>query len=399
MAKVACPYCYHRIPPRQLWYQCTGRGSPGRNGCTPKVDEARRAATGFAAQCRPSFKPPRPLAPAPARAACPDCGAISGIRVCPICHTPLSANFGGSASPLIAMVGAKGTGKTVYLTVLAHELRTNLRRRFRADVRLSGDRQADAVSPLHWLKENVDAVYKDHKLFAQTAQAKNGRREPLVFEWRQEDRWLGGLRKLRTSYLSFYDTAGEDLTSQQNAHDLTYLGAADALVLLLDPFMLPQARDRLRLPAAALTSEEATIDVLARVTEMLRSSHGVSGARKIRIPVSVAFAKIDAFLDVLGNDHPLLRTPEPSAAYHEGAGQETHEHIRSLLHDWGADDIDTHLLLNYKSFRYFAISALGTPPNYQTAEVDRNGVQPHRVDEPLVWLLSKFGVVATQGAQ
>jgi hypothetical protein len=397
MAKISCPYCYQRIPAHRLWYQCTGRGSPGQTGCPKEVDETRQAMTGYAEQCRPSFPPPRP-GPALRRATCPNCAAVSGIRVCPACHTPLSSNFGESASPLIAMVGAKGTGKTVYLTVLAHELRTNLRKRFAADVRLSGDRQGDATSPKQWLDQNVKAVYTNRRLFPQTAQAQNGRREPLVFEWRHEHRLLR-LNRLRTFYLSFYDTAGEDLTSQGTAHDLTYLGAADALILLLDPFMLPQARNRLHLPKAAITSDEAAVDVLGRVTEMLRSSHGTSGRRRIRIPISVAFAKMDAFDAVLDKDHPLLRVPSVRDKYDDGAGQETHEHIRALLEDFGAGDVDTHLRLNYQNYRYFAVSALGAQPNYDTREVDRNGVHPFRVDEPLVWLLSRFGVVPTQGAR
>jgi hypothetical protein len=130
---------------------------------------------------------------------------------------------------------------------------------------------------------------------------------------------------------------------------------------------------------------------------MLRSSHGVRGNKRIGIRIAVAFAKIDAFFDVLGPDHPLLRTPPPASTYDEVAGQETHEHLRSLLHDWGADDIDAHLRLNYSDFRYFAVSALGAQPDYEANSVDAGGVRPHRVEEPLVWLLSRFGVVASGG--
>ncbi|MEV6524649.1 hypothetical protein AB0M43_22080 [Longispora sp. NPDC051575] len=392
MSRTACPYCYHRIASHRLWYQCTGRGVPGRQGCASDVDTARQAETGFQGRSRPAYGPSLPVGPAPAKAPCPACGGESGIRVCPCCHTPLSPNFAGSRSPLIAMVGAKGTGKTVYLTVLAHELRAGLRRRFGADVRLSGDRQGDAASPLAWLQQNVDAVYDDRRLFAQTAQAQAGRREPLVFEWRQEHRRLGRT-SLRTSYLSFYDTAGEDLTTQSNAVELAYLGAADALILLLDPFMLPQARQRLGLPRAAMTSEEATLDVVGRVTDALRVSHGVKPRKRIPIPVSVAFAKIDGLFDLLGPDHPLLATPPPVPHYDETAGQDTHERIRALLDELGADNLDAHLRLNYETFRYFGVSALGAPPDYEAGVVDPGGVRPHRVDEPLVWLLGGFGVV------
>lgn len=383
MPRMSCPYCYHRIPAGRLWYQCSGQNAPGYQACAPVRDEARARETGYTLPSRPSFGPQRRIGPAPRRQECPHCHGTSGIRVCPCCHTPLSVNFAESTSPLIAMVGAKNTGKTVYLTVLSQELRTGLRRRFGADVRLWGDQPA---------RRDTHDMYTDRRLFEQTARALQGRRDPLVFEWRQEHRVLGR-NVFKTSFLSFYDTAGEDLLSQQGAHDLQYLGAADALILLLDPFMLPQAAARVRLPEAAVERGEPTIDVLSRITEKLRVAHGVKARQKIGIPVSVAFAKIDAFYDLLGSDHPVLRAPAAGPDYDEVAGQSVHEHIRALLYEWGADDIDTHLRFNYASFRYFAVSALGAPPDYATNAIDPGGIRPHRVDEPLVWLLGKFGVV------
>lgn len=383
MPALACPYCYHRIPARRLWYQCSGQNEPGYPVCPTTRDLDRERETGYARPSRPSFPPERRLIPAPRKEKCPDCRGRSGIRVCPCCHTPLPVNFAESTSPLIAMVGAKSTGKTVYLTVLTQELRHGLRRRFAADVHLSGDQPSPT---------STADLYTNRKLFAQTAQANAGRREPMVFEWRQEHRGLQGTT-FKTSFLSFYDTAGEDLISQEGVHDLQYLGAADALILLLDPFMLPQARDRVRLPDDAYSDGEPTLDVLSRITDKLRITHEVKAKKKIDIPVSVAFAKIDAFYDELGSDHPVLATPAAGPEYDEGSGQDIHEHIRALLHDWGADDVDTHLRFNYANFRYFAVSALGAQPNYTTREIDPGGIRPHRVDEPLVWLLSKFGVV------
>jgi hypothetical protein len=395
MAKLACPYCYHRIDGARLWYQCTGRPRPGRTGCVATVDEARRDETGFNQAVLPSF-PPSGRIPLPIsrQATCPTCEGQTGIRVCPCCHTPVSANFGGSQSPLIAMVGAKGTGKTVYLMALAHELRHSLRRRFAADVRLIN-------KPIDF---NPDDLIRARNLVEQTRQAKAGRSEPIVFEWRQESKLAGFMQRYQTTYLSFYDTAGEDLTALQTTYDLTYLGAADALILLLDPFQIPQARGLIKIPDSAVQSNELTVDVVNRVTEKLRTTKGRVGFRgNIKIPVAVAFAKIDAFFHILGDDHPLRRQPEPSFAYDELAGQQTHEYVRAMLHEWGADDIDTHLRMNYTNFRYFAVSSLGAEPDYeadrQAAPVSESGVRPFRVDEPLVWLLSQFHVVPSRADQ
>ncbi|GIJ48325.1 hypothetical protein Val02_52110 [Virgisporangium aliadipatigenens] len=392
MSRVACPYCYHRVDGGRLWYQCTGRGSPGRSGCGLAVDDQRVAEIGDREPVRPAFGAPTRSPFWPTKASCPKCGAESGIRVCPCCHSHLSSNFGAASSPLIAMVGAKGTGKTVFLNVLSHALLNDLRRQFGADVRLNeaGKRSSgkDGLA--------VDRIFRDHRLVEQTAQATEGRRRPSVFEWRQEHRTAGVLRRYRTTYLSFYDTAGEDLTSQETTYNLSYLGAADALILLLDPFMIPQARDRLRLPEEAIVSKESTVDVVNRVTEQLRSSHGIKPGRRIKIPLAVAFAKIDAFFDVLGPDHPLLRQTPVKGAYDDAAGQETDEQIRALLHSWEADGIDTHLRFNYSDFRYFAVSALGAPPDYVHGQVDPRGVRPFRVAEPLLWLLSRFHVIPRQ---
>nr|WP_221381714.1 zinc ribbon domain-containing protein [Actinoplanes polyasparticus] len=390
MTRLACPYCYNKIDGNRLWYQCTGRGTPGRPGCTKQKDEARLHLTGFQESVRPSFAPPLRLSFGPGKADCPDCGATSRHRVCPECHTPLSSSFGAGASPLIAMAGAKGTGKSVYLTVLAHELLNNLRRRFGADVRMTG-----AVKEP--VREFVGTVYADQRLMNQTAAAVTGRMPPTVFEWRQEQSGFGNLvKRFRTTFLSFYDTAGEDLNDDEKTKDLTYLNAADALILLLDPFMIPAARNQIRLPKEAVRSEQPALQVLNRVTEKLRHEKAVRRSGRIRIPVAVAFAKIDAFFDVLGPEHPMLRVPPASGGYDETAGEDTHEQVKALLHEWGADDIDAHLQANYANYRYFPVSALGAQPDYASGEVDRNGIRPFRVAEPLLWLLSQFDVIPRQ---
>jgi hypothetical protein len=199
--------------------------------------------------------------------------------------------------------------------------------------------------------------------------------------------------------LSFYDAAGEDLSNQDRVHTQAYLGVANGLVLLLDPWQLPGAMNRIEVPASVVREAEAPLEVLNRITELLRVSHEVKASRRVKVPLAVVFAKMDAFFPVLGGNHPLLVKPAAPAhdaklaGYDEVAGQDTHEHVRSLLHEYGADDIDAHLMHNYATFRYFAVSALGATPDYPAKAVDPGGVQPFRVEEPLLWLLKGFGVI------
>ena len=64
-----------------------------------------------------------------------------------------------------------------------------------------------------------------------------------------------------------------------------------------------------------------------------------------------------------------------------------------LLRTWGGRNIDDHMDANYKHYRYFALSSLGSPPDYETFTVAKGGVSPMRVADPLVWLLSWYRVV------
>ncbi|MGH3867574.1 MAG: zinc ribbon domain-containing protein [Pseudonocardiaceae bacterium] len=393
MATVACPYCYHPINQGKLAYQCLGRGVPGGPRCAKREDELRQQLTNVRTAAYPTFIPESSrIFDSPRQAACPHCGGLTGVRACPACHTPLSSTFAESRSPLVGMVGGKGAGKTVYLSVLHHELRTTVRRRFQADIRLTGDQQGGAGSPRQWLENYEEQLFTQGRLFEQTAGALNGLRTPVVIEWRQPKRRLG-IETFATTVLSFYDAAGEDLTSQDRVHTQAYLGVANGLVLLLDPWQLPGAMDRIDVPASVVRDAEPPLEVLNRITELLRVSHQVKASRRVKVPLAVVFAKMDAFFPVLGGNHPLLAKPPALPGYDESAGQDTHEHVRAMLHEYGADDIDAHLMHNYATFRYFAVSALGAEPDYATREVDAGGVQPFRVEEPLLWLLHGFGVI------
>jgi uncharacterized protein YbaR (Trm112 family) len=395
MSMLACPYCYHRVDAGKLRFQCTGRAAPGRDRCKRKVDDDRRRLTGYAAAALPTYPPPDGRALWNRRSApCPDCGTVSGVRACPVCRTPLPANFGDGKSPLIGMVGGKNAGKTVYTTVLTHELRHNIRRRFSADIWFTGDQQAGAGSTKDWLAEYEHALFGDSRLFESTKSAADGLRVPLVLQWRQERKKMG-LNGHSTTTLSFFDAAGEDMTTQEFVNGQAYLAASDALIVLLDPFQLPGVADRIAVPDSSRRDAEPPLNVLTRITELLRASHGVSARRKITVPVAVVFSKIDAFFRMLGDGHPLLETPATGPSYDEAAGRDTDEHVRALLTDLDADDIDVHLRSNYKTSRFFVVSSLGAEPDYDHKRVGPGGVRPFRVDEPLLWLLSLNNVIET----
>ncbi len=384
MFQVTCPFCYQRINWRQLPLVCSGRNAPGYPRCEQRVDPVRRKEARSEEPMYPVFSPRLNSMRTPRRAECPHCRGRTGQHACPACHTPLPADFGGGFSPVIALIGATKTGKTVYLTVGANHLRTVLRDRFAADVSLHGD------AAHKWLNDNVDAIFVRGKLPELTEQ-RDGRSDPLVFQWRRRSGRV--FRRLRSSYLSFLDTAGESLGTQRGVAELEFLTSVDAFILLLDPFTLPEAGAHLVPPEAAGTTAADAFTVLTQVTDAVRNAEGVRRSGRSKKPIAVAFAKIDAFRPEFGADHPIFAAEAEHPWHDEKASLAVHDSVRQLLRTWGGGNIDDHMEKNYENYRYFALSSLGRPPDYETFTVAKGGVSPMRVADPLVWLLSWYKVV------
>jgi hypothetical protein len=392
MPDTVCPFCFRKINSSHLAFQCAGRGNIE---CKKELDGKRKRLTGSELETFPTFLPPEGRG---ASSNCPTCGGPAKRRACPACHTALPIDFVDSRSPMIGLVGAKGSGKTVLMTVLVKQLREVVGRRFSADIRIATD-NPDGLQGLTDYQANREVpLYSDHTLPVGTGQQGSGARErttPVVLRWRQEAARRVGGQALRTTVLSFVDTAGEDLNDLGTAFTLEYLAVCDALIITLDPFAIPGARARLNLPGEAIqVGDDVPLDVVSRITELLRTEHRVKNKKKIKLPVAIVFTKIDAFYPSLDRQNPIMARPSGIPAYEDADGQTVHEHMLALMHEWNAADIDTHMRLNYSDYRYFGVSALGAEPDYKGNEVAPGGVQPHRVEDPVLWLLSKTGTVS-----
>jgi hypothetical protein len=300
--------------------------------------------------------------------------------------------FGKVTSRLIAMIGARETGKTVYMTVLIHELTNKVGARFNAA--LSG---SDDYTRQRFVADYERRLYQDGQLFETTKSAgtRGGNVAPLVFRFTTERSGLLGSRPAH-NLLSFFDTAGEDLTSQDRVEaNARYLANADAIIMLLDPLQMPGAR-RLAAPGARLPTQGPTSDtpanLLTRVTELLQMKLGLGPSARITKPVAVAFSKIDVLRHALPPWSPLLRPELQAPRFDREDAAEVHEHIRALLHDWEGAQIDQLLRFNYARYRYFGLSALGESPTAGNL-VSEAGIRPYRVPDPLLWLLSEFGTI------
>ncbi|MDT0267513.1 hypothetical protein RM844_14580 [Streptomyces sp. DSM 44915] len=389
MAKrLVCPYCYETFTAREILFRCNTRLSRTGQRCLAERDDVLLQRLGQRREGGPVFAADGRRTTAP----CPTCKNETTYRVCPVCHSTLPAQFGFLGNRLIAMVGARDSGKTVLMTVLLHELMNRIGERYR--ISLIG---ADDATMLRFGKEYQDRLYQEGQMLigTRTAGARiNNQVDPLVFRFGvTRPRLFRDTRK--HTVLSFFDTAGEDFNSRESVElNTRYLANADGIILVLDPLQLPGARE-LALPGTLLpgTDEvDAPVNVLARITNLLLSRVGRRGAAVSRVPIAVVFAKMDALVHQLDAGSPLRAQPPDGGRYDVADGLDVHHEVRHLLKRWDGVGLDQTLENNHASYRYFGVSALGRTPTPE-GRVAATGIQPYRIADPLLWLLSEFGAL------
>ena len=263
--------------------------------------------------------------------------------------------------------------------MLNQQLRDVVRKQFDADFYPVDVQQTGAHSVQEWLEQYEQALYQRRQLLPPTPPG----RRVLVLQWSQEQprRWRAAERTI----LSFCDVAGEDLLTQPQAMRQPYLSAANGLIVLLDAWQIPRVRVDRPVPPGQEQLRPLVQSVLGVVTNTLRDARGPNVRDKLATPIAVVIGKFDVVERLLPAGH-YLRTAEPSdgPGYDEQFGRNTSERLRKLLDAYGADDVDQHMRINYKTYRYFAVSSLGAAP-VQTdgrQEVAADGVRPRQSPSP-----------------
>ncbi len=177
---------------------------------------------------------------------------------------------------------------------------------------------------------------------------------------------------------------------------MTYLLATNGIILLLDPFSFPGNAGR-GSAAKDQRVETAPENVLHAITEVMRQNEATKHNRKIKQPVAIVISKIDAFWSDIPENNPIRRPSSSLGYYDEAEGASVHDHIASMVSHWGGDGLLTMLETNYENYRFFGLSALGSEPDYAMQRVDERGLMPHRVAEPLLWLMAQRGFLPKQG--
>ncbi|MBD8030999.1 TRAFAC clade GTPase domain-containing protein [Corynebacterium gallinarum] len=374
---VNCPYCYTETSLDDCVYRCAGIPAPGMPACEPQPDEVRER-----------FSDPRRYLPFSVpknkngkKATCSYCGGPCFTRLFSCCHSPVPANFSAD-STLMGLVGARAAGKTVLLTVLNTEFSNTVGPRFRASIANISDNMNMTDELSQWREQ----MNQGGGLPGST---NRGKKIPYIYEWRYLDR-------SKSAIFSFYDTAGESLASVADARDMQYLAATDSLVLLLNPFAFPAVQHKARERGIGDIELVNPEQILINLTQVLQAHERTGKNKKIKKPLAIAVAKMDAFAEEISPNSPLLQESSKEPFLSQEESLRVHNEVGAKIVEWGGGAFLDHLEAYYDNYRLFSLSALGNEPDYATATASQLGVTPIRVAEPFLWLMSLTRFVPTK---
>ncbi|MFH8473757.1 ATP-binding protein [Streptomyces sp. NPDC018000] len=348
-----CPHCFRSISRTRIAYVCV-------SGAAACADDRGLASA----------------APRAGSAVCGTCGRTTTRLRCTACAGRLPEGYLRTPGKLVALAGPVSSGKSTYIGVLVHELLHRLGAELDAALLPCDD---DTMADYHERYERH--LYEEQHTVPKTAEHDAGR--PLVHRLSRTRRGRFGRARKRVLTLVFLDTAGEHFTSRDRIEtQLRYFAAADAVVVLVDPQDLPGAPVKNGDGVPGRSGE-----VLARVLGHL------GGGRKVTVPVAVALTKADLLWPHLPGNSPLHSTRRPGPVFDADDRAAVHAELQALLRRWQEHQLDARLDQFCTDYQLFALSTLGTAPRHGGGLGLGGIVRPHRVEDPLMWLLHRFGAL------
>lgn len=394
----ACPACFVTLHDQEARYRCNS----GRCGTVHDPEASRMA--GFPVALRPSYgwRPSDGMPRMPEWIPCAQCGGVCNIHACPTCHRDLPPGWRQADVFTMAVAGARGAGKSVYIAVLIDALLRYAERRARTVVPFTtGTRDI-------YLDRYYRPLFHENRVLEGTPTLDSGgayQRDPLI--WRVVDARRGDF------FVVIRDAAGEDLERATGGVPfLSYMDRADLLVFLFDSLRLPSMTQILAglIPHVDQGRLGMTADqVLPTVLQQLQSGG---------TDVALTFSKFDAFHELPKADaEPYARVMgNPAARFNRddtdnrpvGPAQAEaarsafvedvmflDQEVRSLFRMIREESVTLQVDQAVQSGRarsalHFAVSAVGETPQHADRLTER-GISPFRVLDPLLWGLHRKG--------
>lgn len=319
---------------------------------------------------------------------CSACEVVSNTRICPQCHYKLPPNIEQSEQKVIAIIGGRATGKTHYIVALIHRLTHAVGPNLAITVTPLGDESQE-----RWIEDFYTPLFEQHTVLQPTQPSAIDYRVkvPLIFRLH-----IGKGRQSRILNLSFFDTAGEDMTSNATLSTYSnYICGADGIIFLLDPLQMSGIRQKMSSAQLPPTDPSASPENIVRaLRELFERVNHISPQQKIKTPMAFTLSKTDAIADILDDPgSPILQSSNHIGSLGLNEIQSLHTDINHRLQDWLSPNFCNYIEENFANYNYFGISSLGKQPNTR-GHIDN--VSPRRVEEPFLWLLYRNHLIKGQ---
>ena len=391
----ACPYCFTRLGREEVVYRCTS----GR--CQPAPDPQATALAGYEVVTTRMYRQvlSETVKTLPADLPCGLCGGTCTQEVCPACHRDLPEQWRNRRVFTMAMAGARGSGKSVYIAVAVETLIRYAQARGRTvGPETTGTQEV-------YSSRYYKPLYQENKVVEGTPPIAAGgayQRDPLIWSV------VGGPERLS---IVMRDLSGEDVEKLAGVRpNFSFIDRADLVVFLFDPLMLESVRQVL----AGVIPDVDAHRLGARPGEVLPRVLGQTGSGAARLALVISkFDSLhqlprvsDSRAAILANpaahfnqDATMRRTalaPDLAAAQFEADSRFLDAEVRALFDRINEESVT--LVADQAArdgriaaVRHFAVSAVGESPLHAN-QLTQRGISPFRVLDPILWGLSAKGV-------
>ncbi len=381
-----CPFCFDTFRLKDTPFRCA---SPPER-CPPEPDPVWERVW---QDQRPIGKVISSTRRFNAHSVCPACNQRTHKRLCPHCHQELPYTFGDSKNYIFSVIGAKGAGKSHYIPVLLEQIKQH-GRSMGILPKAIGD-----FTMNRYRNDFYNPLYRDHRLLeaTQSGMVDTTIQLPMVFTLTFTGANLLGkgnntIKKAIT--LVFFDTAGEDLKSEDTLNYVNkYIYRSDGIILLLDPLQLDNVRERLDSNLPLPPQDTETTDMITRVTRLIRIGRNLKSTSKIDIPLAIALSKMDAVKSLLPADNYFNQSNDIDAYFNLENFIHIDQEVQDLIEEWGSYHLLHQVTTEFKRYGFFGLTALGKPPS---AKGEVLAIEPHRVEEPFLWLLNQHGLLKSK---
>ena len=172
------------------------------------------------------------------------------------------------------------------------------------------------------------------------------------------------------------------------------------LLIVFDPLLLPSVRSELSRETlnASMATERQTCAPANMVSMVNTLANYIRPpGKRIDRRAAVVLTKLDALMEMInGFASGATILKESPHVQSKGFVQSDSKMVDLEIRDWLTRQGETAFLgaidANFKDVRVFGVSSFGSPPN---ARKRLARVRPHRVLDPLMWLLASEGVIPT----